>query len=302
MKKKNTLRQVSDFDLKLLRLFKTIVECGSFSAAEGALGMTKSAISLHMSDLENRLGLRLCQRGRSGFSLTDEGTEVLKAAESLFSSIEDFRSQLNKISHQLKGELNIGIVNNLVTQPQMKVTQALEHLSQFKGDVKINISMSTPSEIAKGLFDGRLHVGVIPWTNTLSGLEYQQLYEETSYLYCSKQHPYFDTNRPLTPSELSQATTVIPSFPMTLEAIEMHQSLSCTASASDREGIAFLILTGAYIGFLPDHYAANWVNKGEMKRLNEDTLAFSTPLAVITRKGRRSNLVLEQFLGALSLS
>lgn len=68
-----SLGQVSDFDIRLLRIFKTIVECGSFSAAESTLGLSRSAISLHMGDLEKRLGMRLCQRGRAGFALTDEG-------------------------------------------------------------------------------------------------------------------------------------------------------------------------------------------------------------------------------------
>lgn len=71
--RKALLAQVGDFEIRLLRLFKTVVECGSFTAAEGRLGITRSAISLHMNDLEKRLGMRLCQRGRAGFSLTDEG-------------------------------------------------------------------------------------------------------------------------------------------------------------------------------------------------------------------------------------
>ena len=79
MKTIKVLNQVSDFELRLLRVFKVVVESGGFSAAESALGITKSAISQHMSDLEKRLGLRLCQRGRSGFALTDEGAEVLLA-------------------------------------------------------------------------------------------------------------------------------------------------------------------------------------------------------------------------------
>ena len=65
MKIKN-LNQITDFDIKLLRIFKTVCECGSFTSAESVLGISRSAISLHMSDLENRLGLRLCQRGRAG--------------------------------------------------------------------------------------------------------------------------------------------------------------------------------------------------------------------------------------------
>ena len=85
--KKKTLAQVTDFDLRLLRVFKTVSECGSFSAAESLLGITCSAISLHMSDLEKRLGMRLCQRGRAGFALTEEGREILRHSETMMAAV-----------------------------------------------------------------------------------------------------------------------------------------------------------------------------------------------------------------------
>ncbi|WP_453912154.1 LysR family transcriptional regulator [Vogesella fluminis] len=130
MSKKTSLGQVSDFDIRLLRLFKTVAECGGFSAAESVLGISRSAISLHMGDLEKRLGIRLCQRGRAGFALTDEGREVLHASQSLLAAIEGFRSQVNQLHQQLRGELNIGIVNSLVTQSRMRITQSLRVLSE----------------------------------------------------------------------------------------------------------------------------------------------------------------------------
>ncbi|KFC50427.1 LysR family transcriptional regulator, partial [Halomonas sp. SUBG004] len=59
---------MSDYDIRLVRIFlKTVVECGGFTAAETTLGISRSAISQHMSDLESRLGFSLCQRGRGGF-------------------------------------------------------------------------------------------------------------------------------------------------------------------------------------------------------------------------------------------
>ncbi|WP_373332104.1 LysR family transcriptional regulator [Thiopseudomonas alkaliphila] len=295
MKTIKVLNQVSDFELRLLRVFKVVVESGGFSAAESALGITKSAISQHMSDLEKRLGLRLCQRGRSGFALTDEGAEVLLATRSLLSSIEDFRSEINQLNKKLKGELNIGMVNNLVTQPQMIISKALSQLQEQSDGVKINVSMSTPGAIAKGLFDGRLHVGVIPWTTTLSGLEYNELYVEKSSLYCSKDHPLAHKKQ-ITKKDLLEADAVVPRYPMTEHAIAMHKMLTCTATATDREGIAFLILAGTYIGFLPDHYASQWVTRGDLTPLDVGSKHFSTPLAVVTRQGRRANSVLERFL------
>jgi DNA-binding transcriptional LysR family regulator len=300
MNKKNPLSQVSDFDIRLLRLFKTVVECGSFSAAESVLGISRSAISLHMGDLEKRLGICLCQRGRAGFSLTDEGRAVLHASQTLLAAIEDFRNEVNQLHHELRGALNIGIINNLVTQSHMHITQALKSLSARGPGVQINISMTTPVEIERGVQDGHLHVGVIPRINPLSSLDYLPLYEEHSLLYCSREHPFFD--RPddeLTAAALHQAEAVAPGYRLTAEAMERHRDLNCTATASDREGIAFLILTGSYIGYLPEHFATSWVNQGELRPISPQQLCYDTPLNVVLRKGRRRNLVLEHFLLAL---
>ncbi|MGH8351864.1 MAG: LysR family transcriptional regulator [Pseudomonas sp.] len=302
MTKKVPLHQVSDFDLRLLRVFKTVAECGSFSAAESVLGITRSAISLHMGDLEKRLGMRLCQRGRAGFALTDEGREVLRASETVLAAIEGFRSEVNQMHQNLRGDLNVAIVNNLVTQPKMRITHALKAVRAEGTGVRINLSMSTPGEIERGLLDGRLHVGAVPLITPLSGLDYSLLYEERSNLYCSHEHPLFSTAEHVSDKDLMLADAVVPSYRMTAEAIGLHQLLNVAASATDREGIAFLILTGSYIGFLPDHYAATWVEKGLMAPLDPARLFFDSKLAIATRKGRRQNLILERFLNELHLS
>ncbi|KIY40711.1 MULTISPECIES: LysR family transcriptional regulator [Pseudomonas] len=302
MTKKTPLHQVSDFDLRLLRVFKTVAECGSFSGAESALGITRSAISLHMGDLEKRLGMRLCQRGRAGFALTDEGREVLRASETVLVAIEGFRSEVNQMHQQLRGDLNVAIVNNLVTQPKMRITHALKAVRAEGSGVRINLSMSTPGEIERGLLDGHLHVGAVPLISPLSGLDYSLLYEERSNLYCSHEHPLFAHAASVTDEQLAQADAVVPTYRMTAEAIGLHQLLNFGASATDREGIAFLILTGSYIGFLPDHYAATWVEKGIMAALDPNRLHFDAKLAIATRKGRRPNMILERFLNELQLT
>ena len=61
---------LGDVELRLLRVFAAIVHHNGFSAAQAALGMTQQTISTHMRHLEERLGLPLCERGRSGFLLT----------------------------------------------------------------------------------------------------------------------------------------------------------------------------------------------------------------------------------------
>ena len=58
--------QLSDMDLRLLRVFKSVVECGGMAAAELELNIGISTVSRHIKDLETRLGLSLCRRGRAG--------------------------------------------------------------------------------------------------------------------------------------------------------------------------------------------------------------------------------------------
>lgn len=299
--KKKTLNQVTDFDLKLLRIFKAVAECGSFSAAEGLLGITRSAISLHMGDLEQRLGMRLCQRGRAGFSLTDEGREILRLSETMMTSVELFRQQVNQMHEQIRGEFKLGIINNLVTQPMMRITEALQELRNRGPEIRINLSMCTPAEIERGLMDGRLHAGALPLITPLSTLNYYPLYEEKSSLYCSNTHPLYGMAGTPDHKQLGQLDAVVPGYRMTAETIGLHQQLNCNATATDREGIAFLILTGKFVGFLPDHYANLWLEKKMMRAINPGEMFFTTTIAAVTRKGHRSNAILDLFLQSLGL-
>ncbi|QLC73673.1 LysR family transcriptional regulator [Pseudomonas sp. LPB0260] len=295
------LAQVSDFEIRLLKLFRSVVECGGFSAAESVLGIGRSAISQQMSDLEQRLGLRLCQRGRAGFALTEEGREVYQSTQQLLAALESFRTEVNGLHQNLRGELNIGLTDNLVTVPHMRITNALARLKERGPDVRIHIRMTPPSEVEQGVLDGRLHIGVVPQAGALSGLEYQSLYDERSLLYCAVGHPLFYVDdQQLADARLDAQDAIAPTFRLPPEVQGQYQQLNCTASASDREGMAFLILTGRYIGYLPDHYAAAWVQQGRLRALKAGTRYYDLSLAAVTRKGRRPHLVLESFLEALA--
>ena len=121
-----------------------------------------------------------------------------------------------------------------------------------------------------------------------------------SCLYCSSEHPLFDFEDTLIDRKLlSQQAAVLPAYAQTVAVKELMRDLKPAATSTDREGIAFLILTGQYIGYLPIHYAQRWVNEGRMRALLPDELNYKTAYAIITRKGARSNLVVKTFIDQL---
>src|SRR5687767_15821479 len=84
------MKRVADADLRLLRIFATVVECKGFAVAQAELNLSASSISGYISALEQRLGVRLCTRGRAGFSLTDKGAAIYREAQRLFAALDDF--------------------------------------------------------------------------------------------------------------------------------------------------------------------------------------------------------------------
>ncbi|WP_286261246.1 LysR family transcriptional regulator [Thalassotalea atypica] len=299
---KNLLpRQLGDSHIRLLRVFKVVIESGGFAAAEVELNISRPAISLAISELESLLQMRLCHRGRSGFSITEQGQHVYQSALQLLNGLETFRSQINAINTDLVGDFNIGITDNLVTIPQMRITRALSALKHRAPDVIINIRMMPPNDIETAILDDQLHFGVVPNLRSLPGLEYQALYKEKSQLYCSEMHPLFNQDLDqISDQALSQYDAVVPNYPQPADIKQQQKILKATATSTDREGIAFLILTGRFLGFLPTHFADRWLAQDAIRSIEPHRRYFDTQFMAITSKGARSNLILEAYLEELN--
>jgi len=305
MKKNKTLlpKQLGDAHIRLLRIYKIVIESGGFSAAEVDLNISRPAISLAIAELESLLKMKLCHRGRSGFSVTEQGEQVYQSALQLLGSIENFRAEMNAINTDLVGEFNIGITDNLVTSEQMRVTKALSALKHKAPEVVINIRMIPPNDIETAVLNGQLHLGVVPEFRTLPGLNYIPLYKEQSLLYCNEQHPLFKQNLELISDvELAKYDAVVPSYPQSTEIKQQQKILTAKASATDREGIAFLILTGCFIGFLPVHFANRWSSQDQMRTIEAHGRFFHTNFSAITSKSARSHLILDAYLEELKRS
>ena len=291
----SSLGRLNEADLRLLRIFRTVVECGGFSPAEAELNISRAAISQHMAELEQRLGLILCQRGRAGFRLTNEGSAVYDALLRLMAAVENFRGEVSAVRDHLRGELNIGIMDSLVTSPRMRITHALRALKTIGPDVRLNIRMLPPGQIERGVLDGQLHVGVTPAGRPLPGLRGLPLYDEISHLYCAAGHPLFER-----PDMGLDDATIAGADAVAASNLAGTSPLRVTATATDREGVAFLILTGCYIGFLPTHYAREWEERGLMRALNPGRYSYTAEYQAVTLRGGHPNLVLSTFMELLS--
>ena len=292
--------RLQDMDLRLLRVYKAVVESGGFSAAEVELNVSRSTISASMSDLETRLGLKLCKRGRSGFSLTSAGSQVYEITLQLLNSMDLFRDQLNTIHSHLKGELNIGITDNLITMWRSKIVKSLQRLKKESPDVVINITIMPPNEIEKAVLNGQLDIGMAPKTRDCPGLEYLALYEEQSYLFCGEEHSLFTmADADITTQQVLENDTVALSYALPDAIQQIYDQHKIKATVSDREGVVFLLMTGCFIGYLPSHYAQKWVDTKTLRKMPLANLGYTTQIMAVTKNEINTDLILRNYLNAL---
>lgn len=296
------LTRVSDYDLRLLRIFRCVVECRGFSAAHVELNITRAAISLAIGDLESRIGVKLCERGRAGFQLTEAGEVTYEAVLRFFAALDDFQQSVNGIHAELRGELKIALINNLVTSPHMRITEALKGLRRAAPEVRVSVHMTTPTDIVRGVLDGMYHLGAVPQATEPMALETIPLYGETARLYCAQTHPLFEKDaEDLDPEAITAYDVVAPLRLHDDPEGSRYGGLRVMATSSDREGIAVLILSGEYIGYLPTHFAKRWVDAGRMRSILPKHFSYRTNHAVVYRRSvAATNRVLARYLRELA--
>ncbi len=272
---------LSDIDLKLLRVFCAIVECGGFTQAQIELNLSRSTISTHMSNLETRLGFRLCQRGRAGFALTSRGRAVYDASRGLLSSIESYRSQINQLREQIVGEITIGIVDNVITNAQCHLARAMSHIFETTRDLRITLRVAPPDQVEEQLVRGHLHMAVAPRFMTRKHISQTGLFTETQQLYCGWKHPLFALDSDaITREIIAQQDYVRRGYVSVLTSYSSIFELPAVAISHQMEGLAHFVLSGRCVGFLPAHYAQYWVDRGEMRPLLPDELQFDIQIGL----------------------
>lgn len=283
--KNRALGQLGDADLRLLRVFRSVADCGGMAAAELELNIALSTISRHVRDLETRLGLVLCRRGRGGFALTPEGEQVYDAAQGLLSATDAFRSRLHDIHRRLGGDLHLAVFEKTVSNPQARIAQAIARFQHEAPDARLHLHVGSIGSIERGVIDGQFQIGIIPEHRCSELLSYQPLFGETMLLYAGQGHPWFD--RPEAGQDWDdlrrQKLAALGYHSPNMELAHRHR-LERSASASDQEAVATFILSGGFVGFLPDHYAEAFVQAGRMRAVAPGRLRYACRFTAISRQ------------------
>ena len=295
--------QIGDTEIRLLRIFRAVVRQNGFAAAQIELNISLPAISKGMSDLETRMGVRLCERGQSGFQLTKEGQEIYDASKRLFASLDDFRNSVTEAGGKYHGEIRFGIVDNSITNPEFSLSDAVMRFNKSsQNDVRFSVFIGGPRQLEQRVLDSRLHAAIGLFHHRMTPLDYEHLYDTEHVLYCGRKNRLFvRDDSALSLEQLVDEKYVSRGYLESFVDLQPPVALQSAATTPYIEGAAVMVLSGDYIAYLPKHYAKYWVDKGEMRPLLYEQTSRRTSIHLIIRKGGKLPSFVKAFIDQLRI-
>ncbi|MUO31398.1 LysR family transcriptional regulator [Agrobacterium vitis] len=279
-------------DIRLLKVFKAVTECNGFAAAEETLNLSRSTISIHISDLETRFGIKLCTRGPSGFSLTSEGKVVYEATLRLFGELNNFRSTVAGAKGKLMGELSVWLMDNMATDPRNPFGPALKKFRARPNEVELTVNVVPSNDVEKAVYDGRCDLGITGSKTDLTDLAYEELHTESIALYCGSEHTLFGRDLENTTDEDLTGVDFIRRGFVTQQQEMVETNWNSSVSSMHTEATLQMILTGLHVGYLPEHYAWRWETEGLLRRINSARFRVDWPVYLVSRKLDRQSVLI----------
>jgi DNA-binding transcriptional LysR family regulator len=285
-----------------MQTFCAVVEHVGFTGAQSILGMSQPAISAHIRDFEIRLGFQLCHRGRAGFRLTEKGEITYKKCREMLSTIEDFNADLGELKNKLTGVLRIGIMDSLITDKNFPLPSAIKRFYSRANETSLSMTMLSPENLEAELINGNIDLAIGFFANKHSSISYHRLYSENHLFYCGCDHPLFSIPKDEISMKLLRQHSIASRSYLQQKDLHYFRKSPTPATVSNIEALAILITSGQFMGFLPVHYAQNWVERGEMRVIDHLGLNWLSHIDLATRVSPTQKNIAKVFLEDIKAS
>ena len=265
-----------------------VADYRNFTKAASVLCLTQPAVSHHISQLEDELGVSLFIRKKNGLELTPEGEIVVRYARRMSVLYNKLRKELTDIEKQ-PAKLCVGITH---TAESNLTTEALARCSSEADGFSIMVVTDTINNLYNRLENYELDLAIVEGTG--SPQSFSSLVLNTDFLVCvMSSENHLSGNAMITLSELRNEPMIL-RLPSSATRIQFDSELRNLGDAPENYNIILevdniatikdLVKKNLGISVLPQSACQKEIRKGNLIALPIENLSMARETRIVYNK------------------
>jgi DNA-binding transcriptional LysR family regulator len=172
--------------LRQLRVFIAVARLQSFSRAGDEIGLTQSAVSRCVRELEGEIGLKLIDRTTRDVQLTDVGGNLVSSVSRLLSDLDDTLREIREIGEQRRGRVVVAASPTVACRLMPRVVASCGREYPY---IALGLRDDVQSDVLRKVKSGEVDFGVIIGPFSADDLLSDPLMTDSFCLVSRNDHP-----------------------------------------------------------------------------------------------------------------
>lgn len=287
-----------------LKIFCDIVDCRSFTAAADENGLSQSAASQLVQQLEDRLGAQLLDRSRRPFVLTPEGKAYYDGCRRIVRDYEALEAQVKSLHDAIAGRITVAAIYSV------GLAHMRHYVQQFRAlhpNASVRLEYLHPERVYEVVENGDADLGLVSYPQSSRTVEFLPWRKETIVIACAPDHRL--AGYPSVPLE-SLSGQMLVSFEKGLrireeldrELLRRKVHVERGPEFDNIETIKQAVEIGAGVALLPQPTVEREAGAGTLATVNIEGEKLVRPLGILHRRHGELSAAAKEFLDLLTSS
>jgi DNA-binding transcriptional LysR family regulator len=269
--------------LRQLAAFECVARLGSVAAAGRELGLSQSAVSMALKDLEGSLGADLFHRHRKKLTLNESGRRLQPRARNLLGQAREIEGQTT--GDGLHGELDIAAgttIGNYVIPPLCAAFMALHP------GVRINLKVMHAANAVDAVDNMQCDVGLVEGPSIRPRFTVIEWRKDVQVVIAAPGHRF--AGRTVAIADLKAENWYLPQLNtvgrslFTKPAVDLVGHLNVTMETNGIEALKRAVAAGGGLSCVSLECVAAELRRGELARIDVRDLDLAQVFNIIMRK------------------
>jgi DNA-binding transcriptional LysR family regulator len=285
-----------------LKLFRDIAQTHSFSRGAAMNGISQSAASQHVQELERALGVELLDRSTRPLVVTPAGRLYGEFCRDILRRKEDFESALQRMRQEVEGTLRVAAIYSVGLSELVSLEK---EFARRQPEAKLEVQYLRPERIYEAVLAGEVDLGLISYPETRRDITVIPWRREEMVLAVSPEHTLAGRADAVLPHELNGADFI--SFDEDLP-IRRHMDrflkehgveVNITLHFDNIQMIKEAVTHRVGVSIMPARIMNDDIEQGRLAAVRIADATLFRPLGIIHRKKKRFHRVAQAFLDLL---